>query len=80
MITDIYKILSGAFDIDLDFMADQEQRERQRMKRANISVNYVARSAVIAAVYFVLTTVSQSISFGAVQFRNSRSFDRYTIC
>lgn len=26
MITDIYKILSGALDIDLDFMADQEQK------------------------------------------------------
>ena len=43
------------------------------MKKTNISANYIARSATISAVYFVLTIVFEPISFGPVQFRLSEA-------
>lgn len=39
------------------------------MKGIKISTHFIARAAVIAAVYTALTLVLQSISFGPVQFR-----------
>jgi len=39
------------------------------VKGLKISTRFIARAAVIAAVYVVLTTALQSISFGPIQFR-----------
>ena len=39
------------------------------MRKPEVSVHYIARAAIISAVYFVITMVSHSISYGPVQFR-----------
>lgn len=39
------------------------------MRKVRISTYFIARAAIIAAVYVVLTLTLQSISFGPIQFR-----------
>ena len=52
----------------------KQEREKSTLKtHQNTNLHSIARSGIIAALYLLLTLISQSFAFGAIQFRLSEA-------